>query len=95
MTNTAPALLQEAAEIMEERGRQYDQAGGERSMAKTIAAFNIITGKNLTEVEGWFLMELLKDVRFFSNTKKPHEDSLKDKIAYSALRAEAALRIKS
>lgn len=88
----APALLDEAARIMEERGKQYDQSGGERSMGKVVAAFNIVTGQDLTEVEGWYLMELLKDVRFFSNTETPHADSLTDKIAYAALKAEAALR---
>lgn len=89
--NTAPSLLQEAAKIMEERGKQYDQPGGERSMAKTVTMFNAATGRDITEVEGWFFMECLKNVRFFQNTAKPHEDSVKDKIAYAALFGEAAL----
>lgn len=90
MPTSAPELLNEAARIMEERGKQYDKPEGERSMAKTITAFNIITGKNLTEVEGWLFMQILKDVRFFQNST-PHEDSVKDKIAYAALFGEAAL----
>lgn len=92
---TAPELLQEASSIMEERGKQYDQEGGERSMSKTVDMFNTATGRDLTEVEGWFFMECLKNVRFFQNTKVPHADSIKDKIAYSALFGEAALRDKS
>lgn len=90
--NTAPALLQEAARIMEERGKQYDKPEGERSMAKTVVMFNTATGRDMTEVEGWFFMECLKNVRFFQNPSKPHEDSVKDKIAYAALFGEAALR---
>lgn len=91
-TASAPELLGEAAAIMEERGKQYDQPGGERSMAKTVAAFNIITGHNLSEADGWQFMSVLKDVRLFSNREKTHEDSVKDKIAYGALLGEAAIR---
>jgi len=49
----APDLLAKAAELMLERGRTYDEEGGERSMGKTVAAFNAITGRDLTEAEGW------------------------------------------
>ena len=87
----AATLLTDAAKIMEERGKQYDSPGGERSMAKTVATFNAATGRNLTETEGWFFMECLKNVRFFQNTSTPHEDSVKDKIAYAALFGESAL----
>ena len=87
----APDLLVAAAEIMTERGKQYDQPGGERSMGKTIGMFNIATGRDLSEAEGWLLMDCLKTVRLFQNTEKPHEDSIKDKINYAALLGEAAL----
>lgn len=92
MTNTAPEFLHRAATIMEERGKQYDKPGGERSMGKTVAAFNAITGQDMTEQEGWQFMSVLKAVRFFSNTTAPHRDSLEDAIAYSALLAESALK---
>ena len=92
MTNTAPEFLHCAATIMEERGKQYDKPGGERSMGKTVAAFNAITGQDMTEQEGWQFMMVLKAVRFFSNTTAPHRDSLEDAIAYSALLAECALK---
>ncbi len=88
----APKLLNEAAEIMEERGRQYDQPNGERSMAKTVAAFNIITGHQLSEADGWEFMKVLKQVRLFSVRGKTHEDSVKDEIAYSALLGECIIR---
>lgn len=91
MTNTAPEFLHRAATIMEERGKQYDKPGGERSMGKTVAAFNAITGQDMTEEHGWCFMMLLKQVRFFTNTSSPHRDSVEDLVAYSSLFAEAAL----
>lgn len=84
----APTYLTEAAAIMEERAKEYDQPGGERSMGKTVDIFNIYTGKSLVESEGWLFMQILKDVRQWS---KPgfHQDSAKDCIAYAALKAES------
>lgn len=92
---TAPELLKRAAEIMEERGKQYDKSGGERSMSKTVQIFNIFTDREqfpLSEQDGWLLMQILKDVRQQQTPGKPHIDSLEDCIAYSALKAEAFLR---
>ena len=92
-STSAPGLLAQAGAIMAERGKQYDAdtGQGERSMAKTTAIFNLATGRDLSEAEGWFFMECLKNVRLWQNTDTPHEDSLHDKIAYSALLAECAL----
>lgn len=90
MKTTAPQLLSKAASIMEQRGKQYDKPEGERSMGKTVAAFNIITGLSLTESQGWLLLQVLKDVRD-RQRDEPHPDSLEDCIAYSALKAEARL----
>ena len=84
----APDLLAKAAELMIERGKTYDEEGGERSMGKTVAAFNAVTGRDLTEAEGWLLMQILKDVRLFTRTAY-HADSAEDCIAYAALKAEA------
>ncbi len=90
---TAPDLLQKAAQHMLDRAATYDKPEGERSMGKTVEAFNAITGRDLTESEGWLLMQILKDVRDRARTE-PHVDSLEDNIAYSALKAEARLREK-
>lgn len=89
--NDAPGLLRKAAWLMMERARQYDSPGGERSMGKAITAFNAITGRNLTEPDGWLLLQVLKDVRQW---QKPgyHADSAEDCIAYAALKAEALAR---
>lgn len=86
--NTAPEFLHRAATIMEERGKQYDKPGGERSMGKTVAAFNAITGRDLSEAEGWLLLETLKNVRQWQNPGF-HQDSADDGVAYSALKSEA------
>lgn len=86
----APELLGKAAALMHERGKTYDAPEGERSMGKTVAAFNAIAGRDLTESEGWLLMCLLKAVRAAAR-KEPHRDSHEDLIAYAALMAEARL----
>lgn len=85
----APELLKRAASLLEERAKQYDQAEGERSMGKAIEAFNVITGRQLREDEGWLLLQVLKDVRLYTNPDKYHRDSAEDCIAYAALKAES------
>lgn len=89
--NTAPHLLGKARQHMEERAATYDQPEGERSMAATVTMFNTATGRDLSESEGWLLMQCLKMVRDRSR-KEPHVDSIEDNIAYSALYGEARLR---
>lgn len=84
---TAPEFCRRAAELMAERGATYD-CEQERSMFKTVEAFNTITGRNLTEAEGWLFMQILKDVRQWQSPKY-HRDSAEDGVAYSALKAEA------
>lgn len=86
--STAPEYLHKAAYIMKQRADEYDKPEGERSMAKCVFAFNVITGNELTEAEGWLLMQILKDVRQWQ-TSAFHKDSAEDCIAYAALKAEA------
>lgn len=81
---TAPDLLADAAAILAERGRERDKPNGERSMARAVAAFNAITGHDLTEVEGWRFMVCLKMARGTG------PDDCLDLIGYAALAAEAA-----
>ena len=88
MTFSAPELLNKAATLMAERGKQYDKPDGERSMGRAVAAFNCITGRDLTEAEGWLLLQTLKDVRLWQRPGY-HQDSAEDCIAYAALKAEA------
>jgi hypothetical protein len=82
-------FLQAAIDVQAERGKQYDKPSGERSMAATVSAFNAITGRDLSEAEGWLLLQTLKDVRQWQNPSKYHHDSALDGVAYSALKAEA------
>lgn len=82
-------FLQSAMDVQKERGEQYDKPSGERSMGATVTAFNAITGRDLSEAEGWLLLQTLKDVRQWQNPSKYHHDSALDGVAYSALKAEA------
>lgn len=91
-TTLAIQLLNKAADHMLDRAKQYDSPEGERSMAKTVAAFNIITGHTLSEAEGFLLMQILKDVRQWQTPDKAHPDSLEDGVAYSSLKGEALMR---
>ena len=87
---TADSILTAALGHMEDRAKTYDAPGGERSMGKTVAAFNVITGHTLTEEAGWLFMEILKQVR--SQQGKYRSDSYEDSVAYAALRGECAAR---
>lgn len=84
----APELLGRAAAHMHDRASAYDKPEGERSMGRTVEAFNAITGRDLTESEGWLMMAVLKAVRAQTRSE-PHQDSLEDLIAYAALYAES------
>ena len=89
MTNTkADEILTAAAQHMRDRAATYDKPGGERSMAQTVAIFNLYHGTSLTEAQGWHMMQILKDVRLFARPGY-HADSAEDCTAYSALKAEA------
>ncbi len=90
MTNAKKAdeILTAAAQHMRDRAATYDKPGGERSMAQTVAIFNLYHGTSLTEAQGWHMMQILKDVRLFARPGY-HADSAEDCTAYSALKAEA------
>lgn len=83
---SAVDTLRKAADLIEQRGRQRDGEKGERSMARTVAAFNAVYGTALTETQGWHFMELLKMVR--SSQGCYVADDFEDKVAYAALAAE-------
>ena len=91
MTITAPQLLEKAAGHMRDRAATYDKPEGERSMAQTVAIFNLHHGTQLTEAQGWHFMQILKDVRLFTRAGY-HADSAEDGISYCSLKAEAKAR---
>lgn len=88
---SAPALLSEGYEILAQRGKDYDQEGGERSMTHIVTLFNCLTGHQLTVADGYKFMQLLKMVRI---QKAPHKrDSYVDLANYAALEGETALEM--
>lgn len=84
---TAHSTLAQAQAEMQDRATTYGSVQGERSMAATVAMFNTLKGTNLTEVDGWQFMEILKMVR--SNQGDYKWDNYVDGAAYAALAAEA------
>jgi len=89
--NSSQDFLKAAVRIQEERAKEYDSPEGERSMGAVVLAFNAITGQNITEAQGWLLLEILKNVRLFT-APGFHFDSALDGVSYSSLKAEAKAR---
>lgn len=83
-------FLGKASYHMRDRAATYDKPDGERSMGRTVAAFNAITGHQLTEEQGWLFMGLLKMARSQQGGYKA--DNYEDEAAYAALRGECAYR---
>lgn len=90
---TPSDYLRQAADTLDERGKQYDSSGSERSMEKTVTIFNMLTDNSLTTAEGWQFMKILKDVRLWSNTDVAHVDSIVDNLGYTALLAEETISL--
>ena len=88
LPNHATEILVTAADAIDQRGSQRDQPSGERSMARAVSAFNAMYGTQLTEVQGWQFMALLKMARAAGG--KLHIDDYIDQAAYAALAGEAA-----
>lgn len=86
---TAKDYLQACIKVQKERGEQYDSQGtGERSFAACATAYNAITGNDLQGSDICLILQILKDVRQYSNPARIHEDSLLDKVSYSSLHVE-------
>ena len=83
---TANHFLEAALNHLGNRASTYDSPQGERSMGRTVEAFNTITGNKLTEEQGYLFMVLLKAVR--SQQGKYKSDSYEDGAAYFALMGE-------
>lgn len=87
---TADRILKAGLYHMENRASTYDAAGGERSMEKTVALFNIWSGLQLTEEQGWMFMVFLKATRSSQGGYKC--DNYEDGSAYFGLAAEAGYK---
>lgn len=85
----APEILKRAAQHMEDRAKSRDTPAGERSMARTVGAFNALTGHQLSERDGWLFMVALKAARACS-TPAGLPDDYEDGAAYFGLAGECA-----
>lgn len=84
----ASDILRNSAKHIEDRAAQRDQPQGERSMARCVAAFNALTGHQLSERDGWLFMVQLKMARACT-TATGIPDDYEDAAAYSALAGES------
>ncbi len=89
---TASDFLLAAMNHLGDRASTYDNPTGERSMGRTVEAFNAITGHKLTEEHGWLFMCLLKQVR--SQQGKYKSDNYEDLTAYASLMGECAAKVR-
>ncbi len=90
---TALDFLNEASAILQERGEQRNLPGGERSMARTVALFNVLLQRDLTEFEGWMFMKCLKMTRAVVGEFQP--DDLLDDMNFTALALEHQARLQA
>lgn len=82
----ALTIIDNGAKTLGDRGQLRDQPQGERSMAAVVRVWNALTGKDMTEAEGWEFMIALKLVR--ARQGKFHEDDYIDMVGYSGLLGE-------
>lgn len=87
MKATAPDILIAAADAISNRADQRDCENGERSMARAVHAFNALTGRDLSELDGWVFMAILKLAR--AQGGRHVLDDYIDGAAYMALAAES------
>lgn len=86
----ACSILIDGADAITARGHQRDQPTGERSMGRTVHAFNAMFGTELTEQQGWQFMVMLKMARSTGGALRI--DDYSDAAAYCGLAGESAAR---
>jgi hypothetical protein len=87
----AEDFLHRGLSRMQDRASQEGAINGERLMERTVEAFNAVTGCDLTESEGWTLMQMFEIVRV--NQSGPfNADGYADLTAFAALAGEAAAK---
>lgn len=88
-TSTSTDILKACIDVQTERGKQYDASGtGERSFAAAAEAFNAITGRDLKGSDVCLILEMVKNVRQYSDPSRLHDDSVLGKVSYASLWAE-------
>lgn len=83
----ASEFLEEGQQVLGQRSADRD-VKEERSMTKVVELFNKLHGTNLTVVQGWNFMVMLKLVRAHTGGKF-RKDDYTDAINYMALEGEA------
>lgn len=84
---SAITILQDATQAILDRASTRDLPA-ERSMARTVTAFNALTGNRLSETQGWLFMAVLKAARATAGAH--HGDDYVDGASYFGLAGEAA-----
>lgn len=87
----AHELLEQAQFALKDRARTRDQ-DSERSMALTVRIFGAMTGKDLSELDGWRFMVALKLAR--AARGQCHVDDWIDLSGYAALAGECQIAAK-
>ena len=85
----AHAILSAAAATIDDRAAERD-IEQERSMARTVQAFNTLTGHELTETDGWLFMVVLKAARATAGAFQA--DDWIDMAGYVGLAGECAAK---
>lgn len=86
---TAITILHDASQAILQRAATRDLQA-ERSMARSVAAFNALSGQCLSERDGWLFMAILKAARATAGAH--NGDDYIDGAAYFALAGETAER---
>jgi hypothetical protein len=93
MLLSAQDVLENAADLIGNRGKERDKPDGERSMARAVAILNAwkTPDTELTEEMGWAFMVCLKFARMEGGVFKL--DDYLDATAYCALMTESAVAV--
>lgn len=90
---TAVDFFTAGAEILNQRGQQYDSKGeAERSFPQVAQAFTAITGRQLSGSDVCLVLDLVKKIRQYAQPDRLHHDSLLDSVNYNALWAQELTR---
>ena len=84
---TAITILQDASQAILDRAASRD-IEAERSMARTVKAFNALTGHDVSERDGWIFMAVLKAARATAGSF--NADNFADGAGYFGLAGECA-----
>ena len=87
-------ILKSVISIQEERAKEYEKAGGERSFSRIAEIFNAYTHKDLKPSDVALIFSILKYVRS-EHTTEVHLDSYIDKVSYESLWAELRIQEKT